>query len=185
MEVQHVNVKIFAQEPVAIDRGDAIPVFHRWIQQRAIGGLLIDIADYRHVPGGPGVMLIGHEAHYSLGETGGRFGLLYNRRAVVDGPTRRKLQEAYDAAWAACRRLEDEPEFRGKLKFHPGDVEVVFNDRLLTPNTDESWEALRPELEGFFTELWGARSFDLQRTADPRERLRVQAVVRAPAPRPS
>jgi hypothetical protein len=184
MEVQHVNVKIFAQEPVAIDLAAAIPVFHRWIQQRATAGLLIDVADYRHVPGGPGVMLIGHEAHYSLGETGGRFGLLYNRRTAADGSTRQKLREAYDAAWAACRRLEDEPEFRSKLKFHPGDVEVVFNDRCLTPNTDDTWESLRPELEGFFTELWGAGAFDIQRTGEPRERLRVRAAVRSPGSRP-
>jgi len=179
MEVQHVNVKIFAQQPAAIDLAMAIPVFHRWIQNRVTSELLIDVADYRHVPDGPGVILIGHEAHYALDSAGGRFGLLYNRRTEAEGSTREKIQQAYDAALAACKRLEDEPEFRGKLKFHPGDVELIFNDRCLTPNTDETFAALLPEIERLFNGLWGGGSFELSRRGEPRDRLRVGAAVRS------
>lgn len=33
---------------------DVVPVFHRWLQdQRLPGELLIDVADYSHVTGGP------------------------------------------------------------------------------------------------------------------------------------
>ena len=64
MNIDHVNVKVFAKAPV--DLAAAIPVFHRWIQEGACEELLIDVADYRHVPAGPGVVLIGHEANYSL-----------------------------------------------------------------------------------------------------------------------
>ncbi len=71
--VQHVKVKIFAREPVSIDLADAIPVFHSWIQDRVCEELLIDVADYRHVAAGPGVMLIAHEANYSLDNTDNRF----------------------------------------------------------------------------------------------------------------
>ena len=52
--IQHVRVKVFASRAVSID--DAIPVFHRWIQERVHPEMLIDVADYRHVPDGPGVM---------------------------------------------------------------------------------------------------------------------------------
>ena len=117
MNVQHINIKIFAQEPAAIDLGDAIPIFHRWIQDKVSDELLIDVADYQHVPGGPGVLLVSHEAHYALGHDSGRLGLLYNRRTAVEGTTQEKLQLSYDAALAACKRLEEEPPFRGKLKF--------------------------------------------------------------------
>ncbi len=179
MEVQHINIKIFAREPAPADLAGAIPVFHRWIQQDATGELLIDVADYRHVPEGPGVMLIAHEAHYSLGPTGGRLGLLYNRRTPATGSTREKLEQAYSAALAACRRLEQEPEFRGSLAFDEGDVEVIFNDRALTPNTDETFEALRGELEAFFASRWGQGTFVLEKTGEPRERLTVR-VRRSP-----
>ena len=70
--IQHVRVKIFARE--SVDLGAAIPVFHRWIQDRVCPEMLIDVADYRHVPNGPGVVLMGHEASYSLDNTKGRLG---------------------------------------------------------------------------------------------------------------
>src|SRR5882724_7078916 len=108
--IQHVRVKIFARQPAPADLGAAIPVFHRWIQDRVCPEMLIDVADYRHVPNGPGVMLIGHEANYSLDQTKGRLGLLYSRKQA-GGDARQNLQQAYTAAGAACRRLEAEPEF--------------------------------------------------------------------------
>ena len=173
MTVDHINLKIFARQPAAIDLGDAIGVFHRWIQEHAVGELLIDVADYRHVPNGPGVMLIGQEANYSLDLTGGRLGLLYNRKQAVSGGAQDKLRQAWDAAVAACRRLEQEGPFRGKLAFEPGECEVIVNDRLLAPNTAESYQALEPELRSFFAGLWGEGAVALEHVGEPRERLRV------------
>jgi hypothetical protein len=178
MEVQHANIKIFALEPAPDDLSAAIPVFHRWIQNNVTGDMLIDVADYRHVPEGPGVMLVAHEAHYALDNTDGRLGLLYNRRVAESGDTRTKLRQAHDAALAACTRLAEEPEFQGRLKFNPGDVEVIFNDRHYTPNTPETYAALEPELEAFFAELWGDNSFEVRKVGEPRDRLRVSARVK-------
>src|SRR5437762_11882508 len=113
--IQHVRVKIFASE-AAVDLGDAIPVFHRWIQDRVCPEMLIDVADYRHVPRGPGVLLIGHEANYSLDNAKGRLGLLYSRKQA-GGSAQENLSQAWDSAVAACRLLEQEPEVAGKLAF--------------------------------------------------------------------
>ncbi len=175
----HINVKIFALEPTPEDLAGAIPVFHRWIQQNAAPELLIDVADYRHVPAGPGVILVGLEANYSLDLTENRLGLLYNRKKPVAGSLEDKLRQAYEAASAACRRLEQEPEFHRKLHFDPNSCEVIFNDRLLAPNTLETFERLRSGLEQFFAELWGRGTFALERVGEPRERLRVRAAVRS------
>lgn len=174
----HINVKIFALEPAPRDLAGAIPVFHRWIQQSAAPELLIDVADYRHVPAGPGVILVGFEANYSLDLTENRLGLLYNRKKPMAGSLDEKLRQAYEAAWAACRRLEQEPEFHGKLHFDPNSCEVIFNDRLLAPNSPETFERLRPGLEEFFAGLWGRGRFTLERVGEPRERLRLRAAVR-------
>jgi hypothetical protein len=177
--VQHVNVKIFARE-AAIDLADAIPVFHRWIQEQAREEMLVDVADYRHVPDGPGVLLVAHEANYSLDLAEGRLGLLYNRKAALEGDAQAKLLQAFGAALGACRLLEEAEPFQGKLRFDAGDCEILLNDRLLTPNTEETWQALRPELERFFAALYGPGAFTLERRGEPRERFRVAAKATAP-----
>lgn len=178
MNVEHLNVKIFASR-AEIDLADAIPVFHRWIQDRARPELLVDVADYRHVPDGPGVLLVAHEAFYSLDQSEGRLGLLYNRRSVLPGDTRSKLAQAVGSALAACRTLEEEPQFKGSLRFDAGDCEVLVNDRLIAPNTPETWDALRPELERFFGALYGG-AVRIERKGEPRERFRVGVKASAP-----
>jgi hypothetical protein len=166
MNLQHLNVKIFAAHH-AIDLAEAIPVFQCWIQDSVCEELLIDVADYRHVPGGPGVLLAGHEAHYSLD---GR-SLLYNRKAVVEGTNQDKLLQAFFAALEACRRLEE--DFSDGLKFDGGNVEVTVNDRLLAPNTEETWRELEPDFRSFFDGLFGRGGYQLERRGGPRERFRV------------
>jgi hypothetical protein len=176
MNVQHVNVKIYAHEGAGFDIGGAIPVFHRWIQGSAADEVLIDVADYRHVPAGPGILLIGHHETYSLDLNRNRLGLLYNRKTALEGDTAYKLRQAFQAALSAAQRLEREPEFAGKLRFDAGEVDFIFNDRLLVPNSDESAAALRPEVEKLLNEVYGLGSFHLEaRSGDRRERLQFSA----------
>ncbi len=167
--IQHVNVKIFAESPERVDLAAALPVFHRWIREEACEELLIDVADYRHVPAGPGVVLVGHEANYSLDNSRGRLGLLYNRKAPVDAPAEEQLARGLRAALAACRRLEAEPEFEGRLKFSENEIEITINDRALAPNNEETFR----ELESALAVVLGGREFKLERAGSPRERLRV------------
>lgn len=180
MSIDHVNIKIFARQPYPADLADAIPVFHHWIQDHILDELMIDIADYRHVPDGPGVMLIGDAADYGLDQASGRLGLLYNRKRPAEGSFEDKLRDAFASAFAACQLLEEDSAFRGKLKFDAGDCEVIINDRLLAPNTDETWQALKPDLERFFNNLYGEKAHTLEHVGEPRERFR--AAVRSSRP---
>jgi hypothetical protein len=178
INIQHVNVKIVAEEPVSIDLADAIPVFHRWIQESVCDGMLVDVADYRHVPAGPGVMLIGHEANYSLDYTDDRLGVLYNRKRAIDGTTQQKLDQAFRAALLACRRLEEEAPFHGKLKFNAGHCEIILNDRLLAPNTEKTHLTLKADFEKFFQGVFGLEPHTIERLGEPRERFRVEVKSR-------
>ncbi len=168
----HLSVKIFAQPGAQLPASDAITVFHRWIQKGDMPDLLIDVADYAHVPAGPGIVLMGHQAAYSLDNSGNRLGLLYNRRVADD----LSFQQAYDNALAACKRLEAEPEFQSKLKFNPREFSLIWNDRMLYPNTDASWAAVRPAVEAFLTERFGA-NYKLTRSTEIRTRLRAEVRV--------
>lgn len=173
--VQHINLKIFVRQPESIELADAVGIFHRWIRDSVCPELLIDVADYRHVSAGPGVLLIGHEANYSLDNRENRLGLLYNRKAALDGAFQSRLEQAHRAALEACDRLEQEPPFRGKLNFDRDTIEVFINDRLLAPNNNDTWQALRPELERFFS------GYAIHREGEPRDLFRA-AVIKEKKP---
>jgi hypothetical protein len=171
--MQHIQIKLFAESAAGIRIEDAIPVFHRWIQTSALPGLFIDVADYAHVPAGPGVMLIGHEANVSLDESGSRLGLLYDRKAPLDGDAQSNLKAAYEFALAAASKLEGEPEFRSRLRFRRDTLQIILNDRLLYPNNEETWEKCRPDLMAFVDRVLGPGKH-VERAADPRARFSVE-----------
>ncbi len=52
----------------------------------------------------PGLMLIGHEADYSLDQTDGVLGLRYNRKAPLAGTNLDRLIQATRAALVAAQR---------------------------------------------------------------------------------
>lgn len=177
-EVQHINLKIFVDGGTGLSLADiladATVVFHRWIKDGVCPEMLIDVADYGHVSGGPGVLLIGLEANYSFDNRENRLGLLYNRKAALNGSNgtfQARLAQAHGAALNACDRLEREAAFAGRLRFDRKRLEVFVNDRLLAPNTEETWQTLRPVLESFF------EGSQIERQGEPRDLFRV-AVTR-------
>lgn len=173
--MQHVNIKLFAGEPYPRRLAKAIPVFHRWIQEQSLSGTLIDVADYTHVPNGPGVVLVAHEFNLGLDETGGKLGLVYNRKLPVEASAAEALGSAHGFAWDAARRLESEPEFAGELNFRTDVFEVTLNDRLLYPNTPETEAALRADFRDFFTAVFGGEPASVERNPDPRARFSLTA----------
>jgi hypothetical protein len=150
-QLQHVNVKLLLQNHGEPDLEPLIPVFHQWIQDQPAGELLLDVADYRHVPAGPGVILIGFEGDYSVDHTDNRPGVRYNRKAALDGSNEDRLRQAARAALTACRRLETEPRLDGKIRFGGQEIEIFINDRLLAPNTDAIREAADPEFRANYS----------------------------------
>ena len=166
--MQHFKVKLFATEATKNAHvHDAIAVFHRWIQERALPETLIDVSDYLHVPQGPGIILVAHEGIYSLDTENGRLGLTYTRRAALEGSVEDRLRQAVDAVLRAAALIETSPEFAGKLAFDHSQWEVAVNDRLLAPNTPETFNALKPALGAVFP----SKSF--AHIGEPRQLLRV------------
>ena len=169
MNVQHINVKFFLERLERVNLAEYGAVFNSWIQAQRLDELLIDVADYLHVHHGPGIILIGHEADYSLDHRTGRLGLLYNRKAQLEGATQEKLAQAVRAALTAAQILEKE----NGLKFNGSEVQIIVNDRLLLPNTEETFEMLRPDLKFFFNRLYDGAAYTLEHLNEPRERFTV------------
>jgi len=173
MDIQHFRVKLFATPESHPRLSDAIPVFHRWIQQNRVPETAIDVSDYEHVPAGPGVILVCHEAIYGLDQGQDKLGLVYNRRTVLNGAVEDRLRQAVQAADSAAALLEQEPEFAGNLRFDRNHWEVSVNDRALAPNTEATWAILAPVISAVFDPIIGAGKYSLERNTDPRELLRV------------
>lgn len=173
MDIQHLNAKFFVENPAAIDLEAFLVIFNRWIQDHVCEELLIDVADYRHVFAGPGVVLIGHEANYSMDNTGNRLGLLYNRKAVMNGDVQDRLPRVVRSTLLACQRLQADPLLQGKLKFNGQELQLLINDRLIAPNTRETLSAIKPELKIFFAKLYGGATYTLEGNLDLRERFTV------------
>ena len=170
IQLQHVNVKLFLKDPASVDLEPLIPIFHSWITGRALEEMLLDIADYRHVPSGPGVVLIGFQADYAVDNAGNRLGVRYNRKTAVDGDNQDALRQAARAALTVCQRLEEEPRMSGKLRFDGQEIEIFINDRLLAPNRAETFEAARPALDAFARKLFAGGKYWLSydSSRDPR-----------------
>jgi hypothetical protein len=173
MQLQHVNVKLLVRNPEEVDLEPLIPVFHDWIHNQVEEGLLLDVADYRHVEAGPGVVLIGHEANYSVDNTDHRLGVRYNRKAALDGSNQDRLKQVTRAALTACQRLEAEPRLGGKLRFNGQEMEIFVNDRLLAPNSEATREAFQADFETFFQHLFPGGNFSASFESDPRKLFSV------------
>lgn len=182
MELQHVNVKLLVKRPEEVDLEPVVPVFHTWIQGQVFEGQLLDVADYRHVPAGPGVMLIGLEGDFSVDNTDNRLGVRYNRKAVLNGSNQDRLRQAARAALKACQRLQDEANLGGQLHFNGQDIEIFINDRLLAPNREETREAFKSDFQAFSDQLFGAGKYSLSYGNDPRRLFTVY--LKASEPRP-
>jgi len=180
MELQHVSVKVLVEGELNVPQSRLIEVFHRWIRDSALDEMLIDVADYRHVPAGPSVLLVGSDSDYCLDNRGNRYGLRYSRKSPLDGSNGDRISQAFSSAARACLLLEDELASEGPLRFSRREFELVVNDRALAPNSPETFEACRQELEAAFERLLGHRDFRLNHQSDPRCRFGVDVTVAQP-----
>ena len=171
MDLQKINVKFFVASPGGIRLADFIEVFNSWIQRSE--GEYYDVADYSHMQAGPGIVLVTHEANIGMDNAGNRLGLLYNRKQALHGSNAEKLHFVFRAALEFCQRVEKEPALKGKMRFQGQEALFVVNDRLLAPNTEETFRAVRPELEALAATLYGGNEFTLDHDGDPQQRFSV------------
>ena len=164
-----LQLKIFAAPtagPVALEA--FIPIFHQWIKDHVLQELSIDVANYAHVPKGPGVVLIGHNCDYFIDESEGRLGLLHSRKRGGPGHAgnpgtpgsvapEARLDDLARRTLHAAALLEKEPALGGALAFSPKELLFRINDRLAGPATDETFAAARPALEALARRLFAGR----------------------------
>lgn len=106
-----------------------IATFHEWIAARALDEVLIDVADYSHVPGGPGVVLVGYDHNYFVAQRGQQIelGCFRKRNGSEQNPLLKTLRRLLEAA-----SLLQGPLRECGVEGHTAAVDVTVFDRKLT-----------------------------------------------------
>ena len=182
MDLHKFGIKFFAQDAERVDILKLIPIYHRWIQQGALEDLLIDVADYSHVPSGPGVMLIAHEGNYALDETGHERGVVYYSKQRLAGDLSGRFVQVAHKALKAAALMSSDAELEGALKVPGNRLQFFANDRLAAPNTDEAYAQLEPALRAFLDRLYAGTPYTVTRETDPKERLSVEVRAEGEVP---
>ena len=174
MDSHKLVVKFFADGATGLPGDAFVKVFQAWIRDQSMPGhLLIDVADYAHVPNGPGTVLVAHEAnvHWDLEE--GRPGVLYVRKQPVAGATtfRERLAAAFRGAIEAAAKVQADPSLDVRVRTD----EAVFriNDRLIGPNTEATYAAVSGDLQAFLAELYRG-DVALEHRHDPQRLFEVR-----------
>ncbi|MBW2387054.1 MAG: hypothetical protein JRG89_01340 [Deltaproteobacteria bacterium] len=154
MTPKRISAKILVADPAAeIDLHAFIPVFHEFIREKKVEGLLIDVADYSHVPEGPGIVLIGHDVDYSIDQTGGRSGILTLRKRIEGGSLADLLDDTVRKCLLAVKAVQENGS-TGMI-FSTAALQVQLVDRLAAANSDEGYASFQAEFEGLAARLFG------------------------------
>jgi hypothetical protein len=173
VELKRIDAKLFVADPDALRWEPFTAIFTRWLQENRDEWL--DIAGYRHVPAGPGILLVGKNAHVSMDDRESRPGLVYSRREPLPGDNVERLTALLVGALDFARKMEEEPE--AGVRFRTDLLEVVVNDRVDFPNTEEVFAELEPQLRQALKHLYGGAAVQLDRNTDPGARLTVRVRV--------
>ncbi len=172
-ELQRIGVKFYLAEGAEPNLSKVIAAFHRWIRNSSVEGLLIDVADYAHVPEGPGALLVAHEGNYALDFAGGRPGVVYYRKHAADGDLAARLRSAARNALQAASLLENDPELEGAIEIGGDELQIFANDRLLAPNSDETEAGFRPVVDTLLDALFPGVACKHCRDQNPGERFNI------------
>ena len=155
MNPQRIAIKLFVtpDPTAAVDLDPFTPLFNDFIQNASVPGLLVDVADYAHVPNGPGIILIGHDVDYAIDSVAGRAGLLVVRKRYGQSPLADVLRDTLGKAFACAKAIEDDG--RTRVRFSTAAIELQIFDRLAAPNDSDSFDAAHAEVKPVFGELFG------------------------------
>ena len=172
---RRLGVKFSLKQQPSLGPEDILPIFQRWIQEHTVEGMLIDVIDYKHVPEGPGVVLIADEADFAYDLTDGQIGLYYVRKRDLPENLVDALRLVFRCALAAARALEAEAP--GDIVFDFSAAKISFLDRMHYRNDPAVFEGARATLSASLSELYGSAVTITRQYEDPRAVFALRCTV--------
>ena len=171
MDLQKFGVKLFFNTNANYSSKNFVPVFHNWIQNKAIDDhLLIDVADYSHIPDGPGVMLIAHEGNFSLDQESQQPGIMYMRKTEITGRFTKRFNTVLSTVIKAANRLGDN-DVNKRVDFNPNSFRFIANDRLYAENTADNQDLYKQKIQKALDGRYPDSQFEFGDVSDENERL--------------
>ena len=146
MDLQRIDVKQLLKGPAVPEIDSLLVIFDRWRKVTDHPSDWVDLADYAHMPQGPGILIAGKRDTFSLNLNPPGPGLLTSVRNGLVGSLEERFREAFRRAGELNDAVLAEPEFPADLSPIEGAWEVFANDRLLCPSTSEMDAVVRPQL---------------------------------------
>ncbi len=165
--LQRIQVKIASDAPPTLNLDPFIEIFARWRKEKENPAEWVDLADYAHIPRGPGIVLVGQRCNFAFEMADPCPGVLYAARKGLTGSHFEKILVSLRSCLELSKRLVAEPEFPSGVHLRTDSLELRFNDRLEAPNTTATDEELRPAVRHALDQLFGRESYDLVLQADP------------------
>ena len=171
MDLQKFGIKLYLTTNGSFDSKDFIPVFHNWIQDKVVDDhLLIDVADYSHIPDGPGVMLIAHEGHFSLDQENYQSGIMYMRKTDIGGDFKGRFIHVLSTAIQAANNLSDN-NINKEVDFIRNSFRFIANDRRVAENTLENQKLYKDGVQKALIELYPTCEVKYKDISKENERL--------------
>ncbi|MCY3914445.1 MAG: hypothetical protein OXG49_00400 [Chloroflexi bacterium] len=172
---KRLGLKFNLKQKPTLEPEDILPIFQRWIQDHTLEGMLIDVIDYKHVPDGPGVVLIADEADLAYDLTDGEIGLYYIRKRDLPDELDEALRLVFRGALAAALALEAEAP--ADIVFDFGSAKISFLDRMTYRNTAEIFADARPIMTELLSGIYGQAVSVSRFYDDPRAVFALRCTV--------
>jgi hypothetical protein len=173
---KRIIAKLFVENPQDVQPEAIVHLFHRWIQQHAVEGLLIDVADYKHVFNGPGTILIGHEGDYAYTTFDGRAGLQYTLKQSEAESLNEALAITLRRAVDAAEKLQADESLSG-VRVNFREIQIALADRLQYPNQPEVLATVQPHVQALANVLFGGET--VVQVADDDNRNLITFIVKS------
>ena len=171
MDLQKFGVKLFFNTNGSYSSKDFVPIFHNWIQDKAIDDhLLIDVTDYSHIPDGPGVMLIAHEGNFSLDQESQQPGIMYMRKTEIAGSFTERFSTVLSTVIKAANCLNDN-NISKQVDFASSSFRFIANDRLYAENTADNQDLYKQKIQKALDGKYPDSQFEFGDVSDKNERL--------------
>ena len=182
MDPHRISVKLYLEDPAALDAEAVVPPFHRYIREDLVVGTPIDVARYAHVVNGPGILIIGHQLDYAIDYAEGRAGISVTRKRDAEGAFADQLRVLAAEAARLSLLLQGEDGIGDAGRVGTGEALVTILDRYEAPNDDETLVRVEPALREAFEPLSECAALEVGRVGASREPFAARVAITSARP---